>query len=951
MKNKDHKIKEKKVKEPKVKKEKVKVEKYKEEKPKKVKAPKVKKEKKVKTEAEKKVRRRKTLKVLLLIILIGCIIVLAAAGLFLGYIVKSAPEFNPNELYDAEPSIYYDKDGKEYARLGEKIRSIVTYDQLPESLVDAIIATEDSRFFQHNGFDLPRFLKASFGQALGHDAGGASTLTMQLSKNKITLKGSEEETRVSGIKRKFTDIYMAIFKIEKTYTKEEIIEFYVNSNYMGAGTNGVEDASQVYFGKSVTDLNIAEAAMIAGIFNAPNYYDPYIHPEYCEQRRETVLYLMKRHSYITEEEYNIAMQLTVDKIVKPQKEATANLYQDYIDMVTEEVIKKTGNDPYNVSMKVYTKMDRAKQEHIANLMNGNYEGYVWEDDKVQAGVAVVSATDGSVAAIGGGRNRVQRGVNRALWGNGENNQYGISRQIGSTAKPLYDYAIGIEKLNWSTGQIFVDEPWGYTGGDQIQNWDYKYEGFVPLRLALVESRNIPALKAFQAIDSKTRLEWISNLGLHPELEDGIIHEAHATGGYNGESPLSLAGAYNAFATKGYYIEPYSVTKITYNDGSEPFEYKYEMKKVMSEETAWMITDVLVSVARGTGFAGYYVNGVTYAGKSGTTNLSREDLAYWGLGSSAVADLWAVGYTDKYTIATWYGYDTLKDGHNVFGSGQNYRIFTAVAKGVFTEQSNFTKPAGVVAVETEVGCYEGCLPSEFTPADMRVTEYYKKGYEPSIVSDRFAKLSNVTNLKASVDGDKVKLTWDAIKTPHAIDLDYQKAYMASAYKNADYAENAATSTYNLFLSKLGTIVYNVYEKVGDKLTLIKSTDKNELTFEADKTDATYVVKTSYTIFKANISDGVEIKVTGVKVKDVIVATQNVKNATVDPADKVLKDEAKIATVTVNGLPVSSSKVTYEYKLDNTKKDGDTYKLAVKVLYDKEIIDTFTIDITVKNTSSN
>ena len=122
---------------------------------------------------------------------------------------------------------------------------------------------------------------------------------------------------------------------------------------------------------------------------------------------------------------------------------------------------------------------------------------------------------------------------------------------------------------------------------------------------------------------------------------------------------------------------------------------------MSEETAWMITDVLISVARGTGFSGYYVNGVTYAGKSGTTNLSQEDLSYWGLGSSAVADLWAVGYTDKYTIATWYGYDTLKDGHNVFGSGQNYRIFTAVAKGVFTEQSSFPQPAGVVAVETEI----------------------------------------------------------------------------------------------------------------------------------------------------------------------------------------------------------------------------------------------------------
>ena len=912
------------------------------------KLPKIKKETKkvVQTEAEKAVRKRKTLKIVLLVILICCIIGLTTAGLFLGYIVKNAPDFNPNELYDAEPSIYYDKDGKEYARLGEEIRSIVTYDQLPETLVDAIIATEDSRFFQHNGFDLPRFLKASFGQALGRDAGGASTLTMQLSKNKITLKGSEEETKLSGIKRKFTDIYMAIFKIEKAYTKEEIIEFYVNSNYMGAGTNGVEDASQVYFGKSVTDLNIAEAAMIAGIFNAPNYYDPYIHPEYCEQRRETVLYLMKRHSYITEEEYNIAMQLTVDKIVKPQKETEVNLYQDYIDMVTEEVIKKTGNNPYNVSMKVYTKMDRAKQEHVANLMNGNYEGYAWEDDKVQAGVAVLSATDGSIAAIGGGRNRVQRGVNRALYSNGVDNQYGISRQIGSTAKPLYDYAIGIEKLNWGTSQIFVDEPWHYTGGDYINNWDYKYEGFVTLRTALVESRNIPALKAFQAIDSQTRVEWIQSLGLHPELEDGIIHEAHSTGGYNGESPLTLAGAYNAFATKGYYIEPYSITKIEYNDGSEPYEYKYEMKKVMSEETAWMITDVLISVARGTGFSGYYVNGVTYAGKSGTTNLSQEDLAYWGLGSSAVADLWAVGYTDKYTIATWYGYDTLKDGHNVFGSGENYRIFTAVAKGVFTEQSNFPKPDGVVAVETEIGCYESCLPSEFTPADLRMTEYYTKGYEPSVVSDRFAKLDNVTNLKASVSGGDVKLTWDAIKTPHAIDMDYLKAYMGNAYQNPDWASKAASDRYNENSDRLGTIVYNIYEKIGDKLTLLKSTDKTEAVVEAYSSTPTYIVKTAYTKFRDNMSDGTSVKASGVQAKDLIVATQEIKNAEVKATDTKLSNENDIATVTVNGLPATPSKVSYSYKLDNTKKAGDTYKLTVKVLYDGDEVETFTINITVK-----
>ena len=295
------------------------------------------KQKQKKTKIKSKGRRKNVLKVLLLVFMVMCIMGMAAAGLFLGYIVKNAPEFNPTELYDTEPTTIYAKDGTEIAKLGTKIRTLVSYEELPQTLIDSIVATEDSRYFQHNGFDLPRFLKASFGQAMGKDAGGASTLTMQISKNKITVKDNEKEGGIKGIIRKFTDIYMAVFKIEKNYTKEEIIEFYVNSNYMGADTNGVQDASQVYFGKSVSDLTLAESAMLAGIFNAPGYYDPYVNPDKCEQRRETVLYLLKRHGYITDEEYDIAMKLTVDKLIIPRKEVVHNNYQDFIDMVTYEV--------------------------------------------------------------------------------------------------------------------------------------------------------------------------------------------------------------------------------------------------------------------------------------------------------------------------------------------------------------------------------------------------------------------------------------------------------------------------------------------------------------------------------------------------------------------------------------------------------------------------------------
>ena len=431
------------------------------------------------------------------------------------------------------------------------------------------------------------------------------------------------------------------------------------------------------------------------------------------------------------------------------------------------------------------------------------------------------------------------------------------------------------------------------------------------------------------------------------MEDGLIHEAHALGGYNGESPLSLAAAYNAFASGGYYTEPYSVTKIEFNDGSNPYEYKHAMDRVMSEETAWMVTNILLDVAK-ENFRS--VNGVKYAGKSGTTNLSEEDLKYWNLTDRDVADLWAVGFTDKYTIGTWYGYESLKDGHNRFASGQNYRLFAAVAKGVFTEQSEFKQPDGVVAVKLEVGCYEECLPSEFTPENRTITEYFKKGYEPTIVSDRFAKLADVENLKATVIDNNIVLSWDKIVTPHAIDMDYLKAYFANAYQNEKYpenAENAAIARYRENNSILGSIVYKVYEQNGDKLTLVKTTEDSSVTVKATRANPTYIVKTSYTIFEDNISDGASIKVGSVNVGNLTVATLNKSNITVKPGSTKIDNENEIATVTVNGIDVDSSKVSYQYALDTSKKDGDTYNTSIKVIYNRAVVDTFQVKITVKN----
>ena len=222
--------------------------------------------------SKKKKKKKKAFKVI-----INVCLSLAALGIvvfigFMAFIVFSAPAFSEEKLYKKEASVVYDSDGEIIAKLGSQLRDKITFDDLPQVFVDAIIATEDSRFYQHNGFDLPRFIKASFGQLLGNSsAGGASTITMQVVKNNFT---NVKQT----ITRKFTDIYMAMFKLEKTYSKEEILEFYVNAPYLGgtgAGAYGVAEASRMYFGKEIKDLNLPEAALLAGLFQAPGYYNPF----------------------------------------------------------------------------------------------------------------------------------------------------------------------------------------------------------------------------------------------------------------------------------------------------------------------------------------------------------------------------------------------------------------------------------------------------------------------------------------------------------------------------------------------------------------------------------------------------------------------------------------------------------------------------------------------------
>ena len=608
---------------------------------------------------------------------------------FLFYIYLDAPEFNTNLLYRQESSNIYDAKGNLIATIGTEKRQIVDYNELPQVLIDAIIATEDARFFEHDGVDLPRFLKASYGYFSGKNAGGASTITMQVSKNTFT---STEASGLAGIIRKFTDIYMAVFKIEKDYTKEEIIEFYVNAPYLGGGAYGVQMASKTYFGKNVSNLNLVESAIIAGMFQAPGDYDPYVNPDKTNARKNEVLDLMLRHGYITKAQHDQAQKVDVEDVIKKQS-SKVNKYQGFIDTVVQEVIDRTGNNPYEVSMDIYSTMDKSKQDVINNF----YKKHKFKDKKVQVGIGIIDNKTGAILAVGAGRNKKsEMSLNYATQ---------IKRHPGSTAKPLFDYGPGIEYKNWSTYTPFVDKPVKYTGGGVMHNVDNRYQGFLTLEQCLVRSRNTCALQAFQAVSNSKINKFVTSLGIKPEYlgNSKYINEAHSIGGFTGVSPVQLAAAYTAFGNGGYFTEPHSITKIIYKNSNEDIlvDYNFEKKRVMKSSTAYMISYMLKKVTS----SSVHVKGTDISTKTGTSSYDSKILKKLHLSSKVIQDAWTVTFSPDYSVAIWYGYDKLtKKTYNTSSHAwsERIKIQREIVNKVMKKNSRFKRPKSVVVARVAVG---------------------------------------------------------------------------------------------------------------------------------------------------------------------------------------------------------------------------------------------------------
>ena len=849
-------------------------------------------------------RKRKRAKGFFLVILLIGIIGILAFIIFFIIIILSSPDFDTKKLNQTETTIIYDKDKTVIATLGDEKREKLEYDELPNVLVDAIVATEDSRFFQHNGFDAPRFTKAVLGQLAGaSDAGGGSTLTMQVAKNTFT---STEASGIKGIIRKFTDIYLSIFKIERVYTKEDIIEFYVNGPFLGSNSYGVEQASQTYFGKHAKELNLSEASLIAGLFQAPGAYDPYIDSEAAAERRATVLSLMVRHGYITEEEEEIANQMDIKDLLVSDKSGKANMYQGYIDLVADEIENKTGMNPYVVPMLIYTNMDAKKQEALDKVFNG--KSYTWINKSIQGSAVAIESATGKIIAIGAGRNRAgERTFNYAT---------DIKRQIGSTAKPLFDYGPAIEYKNWSTGHIINDSAVKYTGTNQVVvNYDYRYLGNISLRYALSDSRNSPALKTFQSLDNEEIKKFVTSLGIKPEVDStGYIHEAHSLGAFNGASPLQIAGAYAAFSNGGTYYEPYAVNKIVMRDTEEKIEFTPEGVKAMSDATAYMITDVLRDVPAINGLSG--ITSDQFAMKTGTTNYESKVIAQYGFASTAVPDGWVAGFTPDISLAMWTGYVNNEKGHYLTMSQMithKASLYKACAKAVFNNKgAKWKQPSSVVKVKLERGTEN--LASEYTPKSMIVTELFKRGSTPTKTSSNYDKLSNPTGLSLNYSNGQVHLSWNAATEP----------------KNSK--------------SNMGAFGYYVYLN-GQSLGFTTGTS---YTYSGASPFGTYTVKTAYKNVTTNMSSGVSKSLT----QDITIESNVPGSVNLSLGDQYSPVEVPF-TVYENGIDVTAAATVSNSIVDSNGNTVDsisteqvgTYTITYNVSYDgKTKSATTTVNVT-------
>ena len=576
--------------------------------------------------------------------------IMLGGGLFLYYVSK-APALSESKLVATTSSKIYDSKNELIADLGSERRVNAQANEIPTELVNAIVSIEDHRFFSHRGVDTIRILGASLRNLRGGGGlQGGSTLTQQLIKLTYFSTSTSDQT----LSRKAQEAWLAV-QLEQKATKQEILTYYINKVYMSNGNYGMQTAAQNYYGKDLKDLSLPQLALLAGMPQAPNQYDPYSHPEAAQERRDLVLSEMKGQGYITAEQYEKAINTPITDGLQSLR--SGNNYPAYMDNYLKEVIdqveQETGYNLLTTGMEVYTNVDPAVQQRLWDIYNTD-EYVNYPDDELQVASTIVDVTNGKVIAQLGARHQssnVSFGMNQAVETN---------RDWGSTMKPITDYAPALEyDIYDSTASVVHDVPYNYPGTNTpVYNWDKSYFGNITLQYALQQSRNVTAVETLNKVGLDRAKTFLNGLGIdYPDMHHANAISSNTTESNKkyGASSEKMAAAYAAFANGGIYHKPMYINKIIFSDGSSK-EFSDSGTRAMKETTAYMMTEMMKTVLTyGTG-RGAYLSWLPQAGKTGTSNYTDDEIEKYIKNSGYVApDEMFVGYTRKYSMAVWTGY--------------------------------------------------------------------------------------------------------------------------------------------------------------------------------------------------------------------------------------------------------------------------------------------------------
>ncbi len=719
----------------------------------------------------------------ILAILVGFELVLGTVAVVgIEMMLKDEPELNTDDFFSQESTLIYDKDGNQIADVGTQLRENVDYDEFPEALVDAFLSIEDSRYFKHNGFDIPRFAMSMVNTVLHGNRQGGSTFTMQLVKLTYFQNDDKGISKTADIEYKIQQIDLAI-KLEKQSNKKEIFQLYLNKmNFGGTGNiRGVQKAAQQYFGKNVSELNISECALLAGVVNSPYYYDPHNYLDHATDRRNTVLAMMLRHGYINEDEYNLAKSIKVEDLLIDQSSTTTETsykYQAYIDEAIKEAEEITGQDPMNVSMQIYTAMDPTAQEAVEDILAGNNPNVTFADDLMEAGIISENNQTGEIVAIGGGRNYSQGG---SMLLNHATSQY---KQPGSAVKPFLDYALAFEYLGWATSHELIDKPVTY-GNWTFKNANGQYNGRVDLKEAVARSLNTPAIQTMQAVideeGTKTITDYLESLHFS-QFDSSQFDISFAIGGNAFTcSAKELMAAHAVLMNGGNYITPHTITKISYRSGKQDdFIPQYTATQVLSAGASYM-TSTLMEYCVSSGIYNYMQilqrSYTTYA-KTGTTDWGTDGVQY-GIPQGAMKDKWMVAETTEYTTAVWVGWEKAVAGEDTYFT--TAKALMNIPGHICSEMMDVLQrdsspeavqqPDDVVQITHVRGIFPYVAPNDSTPDDYITTGYVLKKYsklgEFNITAD---PLENISSFNATVDPNSLNITFNWADYPDASKLE-------------------------------------------------------------------------------------------------------------------------------------------------------------------------------------